>query len=82
MDNGFNRAEKCTLESQAENSSENEKSGPVIGQMPVPIGPVIAQLLPAESKTQCCGNGLGRHSYHAERMECCADGNTSPIGMR
>ena len=81
MDNGFNRAEKCVVESQAEHLSENEKSGPVIGQMPLPIGPVIAQLLPAESKTQCCGNGLGRHPYHVERMECCADGNTSPIGM-
>ena len=48
MDNGFNRAEKCALE--AEILSENEKSGPVIGKMPLPIGPVIAQLLPAESK--------------------------------
>ena len=33
-----------------------------------------------DSVTQCCGSGLERHIFRSDRMECCKDGLSKPIG--
>ena len=29
---------------------------------------------------QCCGKGLGRHTFNPAKLQCCADGTTKKIG--
>mgnify|MGYP006944991217 CR=1 FL=1 len=69
--NGFDRSESCKASvSRTGSNGESEKTGSGTG----------SGTGNGESLTKCCGNGLGRHIYRSDRMECCKDGTSKPIG--
>lgn len=69
--NGFNRKKQCgtagarsSLESSKENKSKDANDSNTSN----------------DSKYTCCGKGLGRHLYRPDRLECCKNGSTRPLG--
>lgn len=66
-ENGFDRNEMCKAGSRISDGSISGSSG-------------SGGSSSSESKTSCCGTGLKRHPFHLDKLECCKDGNTSPIG--
>lgn len=66
-DNGFDRSEMCATSnrmSEGSISNSGSSSGSSSG----------------EAKTSCCGTGLKRHPFHLEKLECCSDGSSRPLG--
>ena len=69
--NGFDRVASCASENESE-KTKSEKSSDFLDR--------ILENTLTFSTTACCGEGLARHVFHLERMECCKDGFSRPVG--